>query len=649
MNNTPPITGRRAFEVFGISRSSYEFKRFMNQFLSDKIFLKKENHEVPINFLKNISCPKKVYFKTHVGLPFSQKMDFLEAITYMKRKDFIKEDSEWNNFLEVIVNNNDKTKKPYMDDNRLAIDTDKIAIATERHRKISKASYSNLHLTVHSCEFTPAFHKFLKFAYYLSAFFFFHIKYENIDFFERGGYGILQSLFIISIRNALEMKDMSYRKKYGSTRISIIVHDVDPKEDINCHPRIAKMVSLAWKKAVEYLQPYINISDINIYNIFTQIECCLLMRVNTKKKYTQNTLEIFRKRWEKEERVGSLKKKIKLLEKYPESPINPEANKKIELIKRPALTKKNMNAFINKAFRKALFLDFFTTGRDVFPIRYWTKAFISKHFIEFLFDGVVLGLISIIKRWYAISDKRLYISNFGRLFRKIKHGILRIKGYAHEQLKIFQTRAKEGTYGNFYTEENTQMISDYAFRARLFLEHHTKRIWVLQMKKLQYNCSDFFEKKVLKILTNNPEEYDKAKDHILLETEKIFQKTVQGHDIPKLGKLIINAVLELRQVLNQYTEKCKEFPAAELRDINRISRNIRSKGIKQRSFAAGLGITASVRLRGFGNFHIITSYGLGPHILNFSCINDRDTIENDYKEKVSPFRIQPSVNFDIKI
>ena len=218
-----------------------------------------------------------------------------------------------------------------------------------------------------------------------------------------------------------------------------------------------------------------------------------------------------------------------------------------------------------------------------------------------------------------------------------------------EWLKKLQKYPKEGTYGDYYSENEEKMINDYSQIAMGFLEHHAKRIWVIQMKKLQYNCSDFYEKKILKLVHKSTPEFNRGKEDALNEAERIFERTTKGHNVPYLGKTIKQAVFELRQVLNDYTERIKQCPAAELLNINRINKEIRTKGLKHRALLLGVGLTAAVRLRGYGNFQIVTSYGVGPHLLNFQIVNDRDNVENEMKEKVKPFRIQPSINIDYKI
>jgi len=64
---------------------------------------------------------------------------------------------------------------------------------------------------------------------------------------------------------------------------------------------------------------------------------------------------------------------------------------------------------------------------------------------------------------------------------------------------------------------------------------------------------------------------------------------------------------------------------------------------------AGFGITAAVRPRGFGNLQLVTSYTHGPHVFNFSLVNDLDVAEQEGQSRIKPIRIQPSLNFDVDI
>lgn len=216
-------------------------------------------------------------------------------------------------------------------------------------------------------------------------------------------------------------------------------------------------------------------------------------------------------------------------------------------------------------------------------------------------------------------------------------------------MQLFQKFTAEGPYCEYYSDEEQKMVDYYEKVVLGFFEHHTRRIWVLQIKMLQYECSDLFEKKIFKLLHKTTSEFYKGKDDAINEIEQIFKKTAKGHDIPELGKTIEKGCLELRQVLYDYTEKIKESPTAELLNLDRINKEILTKGLKTKSTIVGFGLTTAIRLLGHGNFQIISSHGFGPHIFNFSVVNDRLNTEQDTKNKVKPFRFQPSLNFDVRI
>ena len=56
-----------------------------------------------------------------------------------------------------------------------------------------------------------------------------------------------------------------------------------------------------------------------------------------------------------------------------------------------------------------------------------------------------------------------------------------------------------------------------------------------------------------------------------------------------------------------------------------------------------------MRPRGFGNLQLVSSYSHGPHVFNFSLVNDLDVAEQEGQTRIKPIRIQPSLNFDVDI
>jgi hypothetical protein len=101
--------------------------------------------------------------------------------------------------------------------------------------------------------------------------------------------------------------------------------------------------------------------------------------------------------------------------------------------------------------------------------------------------------------------------------------------------------------------------------------------------------------------------------------------------------------------LIEFSEKFKESPIVKLQSLQRLEKQTSTSGLKQSGIVIGFGLTAALRPHGFGNFQLITSYTQGPHVFNFSLVNDRDIAEQEGQGKIKPFRIQPSLNFDIEL
>jgi len=83
--------------------------------------------------------------------------------------------------------------------------------------------------------------------------------------------------------------------------------------------------------------------------------------------------------------------------------------------------------------------------------------------------------------------------------------------------------------------------------------------------------------------------------------------------------------------------------------MQRVEKKTSNSGLKQSGVVVGFGLTTAVRPSGFGNFQLVTSYSHGPHVFNFSLVNDRDVAEQEGQGKIKPIRIQPSLNFDIDL
>jgi hypothetical protein len=602
MNNIENKKPYKVFETIDISSSSLEFQKFIDNFLNIVIphnYEIKTNINLPFTFLR-----RTVIFKTHIGLCFNEKMNFLESLTHMDKN-------------EIKISYNDSFAEK-----------SKIWVATETESGKNPERIPYLHVTINTNELVPLYHQQLRFFFQLSGSFFFHIKYEHIKSFNLGGYSILQSLFINAIQYA---KNVSLLK----TELVIIVHDSNFEETkFLTSMRIRRMIRKVWDTSLSYLNLTkkdlgFNMNDLFlIWDIFRF--CSKKYDIINFEKKIQGIKNFF-----KDTQVLGLEVNFATIEKM-------EFRKLLNI--------KNFEISIANAWFKGRHINFFPIQKEIVPLNFFSKVFCVNWFIENIFDThIFLEITKTINKWYSLSEKGIYISDFGKTFKKIVKNIQIEKKTIIKLLKEASKDPKELSQGIFYTDREKKLIEKYINRIWVFLEIHTKKIWLLQIKMLQFKCSEIYKEKILKLLIGGSQKWELEKEKALIDTEKIFANTAKGHNIPLLKKNILPAKIELRKVLEEFTQNIRESPAAELQNLERIDREVQTMGLRTKSLVVGCGLTTAVRLRGYGNFQMLSSYAFGPHVFNFSCINDRDTLENETKHYIRPFRMQPSLNFDIRL
>ena len=127
--------------------------------------------------------------------------------------------------------------------------------------------------------------------------------------------------------------------------------------------------------------------------------------------------------------------------------------------------------------------------------------------------------------------------------------------------------------------------------------------------------------------------FDRKTEYIKIGTTLAFQK---GRD-------------ELQRAMLLFTVRFKDSPVVQLNSLDRIAKQTSPSNVKQKSMVIGFGFTTAMRLFGLGNFQFISHYSKGPHVFNFSVVNDLDFAIADGQSNLRFLRMQPSLNFDIDL
>uniref|UniRef100_A0A6U2BZM7 Uncharacterized protein n=1 Tax=Hemiselmis andersenii TaxID=464988 RepID=A0A6U2BZM7_HEMAN len=320
------------------------------------------------------------------------------------------------------------------------------------------------------------------------------------------------------------------------------------------------------------------------------------------------------------------------------------------------LTLKNYQELIMNSWIKSQTVDFIpifygNAEKQEIPVSYWTKKLCSRYFIEKYFDKVVFNpMVILLKKWYSMTEKGKYIKNINQnlmyLINNIQTNVLNLG----IQLKKFDEEIPyDVSIGQYFSRKEIFLINHYSKKAWSFFERHLKKIWFFQIRMLQYKCSVIFKEKILKLFLQEPLHWDTGNNKAIKECEELFMKSGADFEIPLIKKTLYFAKNELINALRDYFIELKESPAKELNALDKIEKNINRTKSKSKQMIVGFALTTAVRLPGYGNFQMVSSYAYGPHVFNFSCINDKSTLENETKGYVKPVRIQPSLNFDIRL
>ncbi|AAK39850.1 hypothetical protein (nucleomorph) [Guillardia theta] len=261
---------------------------------------------------------------------------------------------------------------------------------------------------------------------------------------------------------------------------------------------------------------------------------------------------------------------------------------------------------------------------------------LSKEIVyEINIDKTYYKLLStgyeILNNWSKIVNSGNYIKNFGD----------NVKEFIEKLNKEFNFETNNSSCNNYMIQKSENLSeSIYKKIIKLF----TKQLLMLQTQAL-----DKFKDVLIDIVSKSDNDFEIEKTKLIQKVKDWFVINSKDLRIPELNLNINNALIELEQVLTDFAQKFNDSPVYKLLSLNKINRSVKNSSFKQTGMIVGFGLTAAARLRGFGNFQLVSSYSHGPHVLNFSIVNDKDIAEQEGQSKVKTFRIQPSLNFDVDL
>lgn len=521
---------------------------------------------------------------------------------------------------------------------------------------VDEETFEKPHLVLISGnEKTISYNQHLKFTFFLSEKFYFHFSFSEIQDLGLMNIGKLKSLFVTCLSEKIRCKDAFDFYNSKEKKIYIILHNLLQKTGISVENEIfdesvirikntfTKMISSTWEEALNYL-------GLKAENFSDQKQKALILGENF---HLSNNfkISIYVNQTFNDNLDFSRAKNLKIFKKFTQ-----KRNKKILVVKKMESQQETISddSFyvqkIKKAWIKSQTIDFLPIGNEKISVNFFTKKFCSKYIIGKFFDNVVLkDLTSILKRWYSMTEKGIYITNINETLTKISYLIKKKEMELAKKLSYQDQYPSEASIGNYFTQKEVIMINSYSRKAWSFFVRHLKKIWLFQIRMRQYRCSEIFKEKILNLFLQEPLKWESGYTQAIRECEELFIKSAKGYQIPLINKTLFSAKNELLMVLKDYYADLKASPARELNSLDHIEKDVNKTGSKSSQMVVGFALTSAIRLRGYGNFQFVSSYAYGPHVFNFSCINDRSTLENETKGYVKPLRIQPSLNFDIRL
>ena len=260
------------------------------------------------------------------------------------------------------------------------------------------------------------------------------------------------------------------------------------------------------------------------------------------------------------------------------------------------------------------------------------KENIIFYFADSAFHEVWESSQQILKRWNKIIYKGKTIENYGKIAASFLENI-------NKKFECF--------IPNEFSTNQITLKKKLKFNN--IIQQKISYLFTKQLLNLQSQGLDKFKDILLKIASDPNKNFDSEKKIAIESISKWFIFNADSLVSRNIKLSYVAAQKELDNVLIEFSEKFKESPIVKIQSLQRLEKQTSTSGLKQSGIVIGFGLTAALRPNGFGNLQLVTSYTQGPHVFNFSLVNDRDIAEQEGQGKIKPFRVQPSLNFDIEL
>jgi len=257
---------------------------------------------------------------------------------------------------------------------------------------------------------------------------------------------------------------------------------------------------------------------------------------------------------------------------------------------------------------------------------------INLYQTELLFNQLWQISTEVITNWTTLVNRGKIMDNFGTI----------VSGFLNGLVIRFEKSLPENLVKDKRATKKIQELSD-------MVRQHIISLFTRQILNLQTQALDKFKDSLLTIITDSKKDFEFEKKIVMEKINSWFQEKAEKLIVPEMKLTFQGAKKELQNVLIEFSEKFKESPVVKLNSMQKVEKKTSSTGLKQSGIVIGFGMTTAVRPSGFGNFQLVTSYSHGPHVFNFSLVNDRDVAEQEGQGKIKPIRVQPSLNFDIDL
>jgi len=256
----------------------------------------------------------------------------------------------------------------------------------------------------------------------------------------------------------------------------------------------------------------------------------------------------------------------------------------------------------------------------------------DSYLIGRIFNDLWLTSNSVINHWSSYVSKGKVIENFGS----------NVSNFLSGMMEEFEKTLPSSLKSNSESLNKIKELSD-------MVQGRITSLFTSQLLILQTQALDKFKDILVWQAKHSSKEFEFEKGIAILQVNEWFELKASKISVPEMRLDYHGAKKELQQVLGEVTEKFKDSAVSKLISIQKTSKKTSKGKFKQSGVVVGFGVTAAVRPRGFGNLQLVTSYSQGPHVFNFSLVNDLDVAEQEGQTRIKPIRIQPSLNFDVDI